>query len=221
MKIKVIATLFKRNKRLIIYNTPNGEQWLCNGVAMYAMRGMPRLTAGMILRIFDIPPDKHDEWICEESEFPLGIDCRDNISDEITTAIEPMNININYYGNNYWLFPDARRIYSINEDYIKPLLDEPEYLTYHKRVTAGGGFMLACKVGFELRAIIMPILLHHNEKYMNEIERITALYKSMEFEDVIDSALEMYTPPDDAPPKTDASTGEIIDGQSEFGAETV
>ena len=36
MKLKTIATLFKRNKRLVIYTAPNGEQWVCNGVAMYS-----------------------------------------------------------------------------------------------------------------------------------------------------------------------------------------
>jgi len=222
MKLKTIATLFKRNKRLVIYTAPNGEQWVCNGVAMYSMRGMPRMTPEIILRIFDVPPDKHGGWICNESELPPAIDCRDNIGADDETAIEPLKINIEYFGNNYWLFPDGRRLYSFNEDYIKPLLDEPDYLTYHKRETMGGGFMLACKVGFELKAIIAPMVLHNDKKYMEEISLIATLYGVMAREKIVNAADEVYgTPNNPPPPEVDESTGEIIDGQAEFGQETL
>ena len=40
MKLKTIATIFKRNKFLRIWNEPNGAQWITNGVAAYSMEGM-------------------------------------------------------------------------------------------------------------------------------------------------------------------------------------
>ena len=33
MKLKTIASIFNRNKRLAIYTAPNGEQWIGNGIA--------------------------------------------------------------------------------------------------------------------------------------------------------------------------------------------
>lgn len=41
MKLKTIASIFNRNKYLTIFTTSEGEQWVCNGVAMYSLRGMP------------------------------------------------------------------------------------------------------------------------------------------------------------------------------------
>ena len=158
MKLKTIASIFNRNKRLTIYTAEGGGQWIGNGMAMYSLRGMPHMTPEIVLRIFDVPPDKQNKWICNEEETPTVIDLADTAPGD--TDIEPLKTNMEYYGVNYWLFPDGRRIYSFNEDYIKPLLDEPDYLTYHKRETEGGGFVLVCKIAFEIKAIILPSRLN-------------------------------------------------------------
>ena len=220
MKLKTIAALFKRNKHLIIYTTPDGEQWVSNGIAMYSMRGMPRMSPEVVLRIFDIPPDKHNDWIRNECEMPTTINYADNVNDE--TDIEPLKINIEWFGNNYWLFPDGRRIYSFNEDYIKPLLDESEYLTYHKRETENGGFVLICKIGFEIMAIIAPHMLHSNEKYTEEIYKIAGLYAEMERDKIINSAYDIYgEQAENPPPNVDQDTGEILEEQTDLKQETL
>jgi hypothetical protein len=72
------------------------------------------------------------------------------------------------------------------------LLGELEYLTYHKRQTEKGGFVLACKVGMELKAIIMPSRLHTNEKYTEEIADIAALYSAMSFDKLVDDVWEAF-----------------------------
>jgi hypothetical protein len=219
MKLKTIASIFNRNKRLTIYTAPNGEQWLSNGAAMYSLRGMPRMSPGIILRIFDVPPDKQNKWICNESEMPTTINYEDSTDTE--TDIEPLKINIEWLGDNYWLFPDGRRIYSFNEDYIKPILDEPDYLTFHKRETAGGGFVLTCKIGLEIKAIIAPAMLHTNEKYAEEIKRIAGLYAAMERESIVNAAYEIYgIPGSPPPPDVDEETGEVI-VQANFLQETL
>lgn len=220
MKLKTIASIFNSNKHLIIFTTPEGEQWICNGIAMYSLHGMPHLTPEIALRIFDVPPDKHDKWICKESEMPLFIDFEDNTSEEVD--IEPLKINLKWHGNTHWLFQDGQRIYSINSDYIKPLLDEPDYLTYHKRETDNGGFVLACKVGLELKAIICPVLLHDNEDFVTEIINIAGAYTAMQQEKIISAAYEVYEQSDMPPsPKIDTNTGEIIDSQTGYRQETI
>jgi hypothetical protein len=179
---------------------------------------MPPLSPEIVLRAFDGPPDKHNKWICNEDEIPTAIDFEDSTPGE--TDIEPLKINIEWFGQNFWLFPDGRKIYSFNEDYIKPLLDEPDYLTYHKRETAGGGFVLACKIGLELKAVVAPAMLQDNEKYAEETNRIAALYKSMERERVINTAYELFGEQDtDPPPEVDTDTGEVIDGQEQLNFE--
>lgn len=214
MKLKKIASIFNRNKRLIIFNAPSGEQWIGNGAAMYSLSGMPKMTPATVLRVFDVPPDKHNKWMCEESEMPTAISFEDNEYGE--TEIEPLKTNIERFGDNFWLFPDGRRIYSFNDDFIKPLLDEPDYLTYHKRETTGGGFILACKIGMELKAIICPFMLHKEKDFIEEITRIADLYADMERQEIANAAYEVFNTTDAAPPDTDPDTGEIMDGQTVF-----
>lgn len=213
MKLKTISSIFNRNKRLVIYTAENGEQWIGNGIAAYSLRGMPQMTPEIVLRIFDVPAEKYNKWICKESELPSTISFEDNALGE--TDIEPLKTNIEWYGVNHWLFPDGQRIYSFNEDYIKPLLDEPDYLTYHKRETTGGGFVLACKIGLEIKAIIAPVML--KEDFTRELYRIADLYKAMEREKVVNAAYELYGIEDDEPPEIDPETGEVLDSQLEFG----
>ena len=190
MKLKTIASLFNRNKRLTIYTAADGEQWIGNGIAMYSLRGMPHMTPPIVLRIFDVPPDKHEKWLCAESDMPTAIDFSDDAPGD--TRIGPLRISIEWFEEKYILFPDGRRIYSFNADYIKPLLDDPDYLAYHKRETQGGGFVLACKVGLELEAIIAPNLLHENENFTEQIKSIAAAYSSIKREQIINAACELY-----------------------------
>ncbi len=212
MKLKAIAAIFSKNKHLILMDAPDGEQWISNGVAVYSLRGMPRMTPEAILRIFDVAPDKAKDWHCEAQELPTGIPFDDYARGE--TDIEPAKILIGWNGDGYTLFPDERKIYTIKTVYLKPLLDEPDYLTYHKRQTEGGGFVLAVKIGMEIKAVICPVLLHCNDKYVHEVRKIATLYRLMRLENVFDAIDEMTR---DAaatqPPKADPETGEVIEGE--------
>jgi len=193
MKLKTIASLFKKHKHLTIYTAGDGVQWVSNGSALYSMRGLPHMTPEAILRIFDIPTDKHKEWRCEEMDMPL--DCRDHIPAE--WEIEPLRLTVEWDGKSYRFFKDERRIYTINEEYIAPLHDEPSYLTYHKRETTGGGFLLACKAGLELRAIIIPTLLNDTGLYIDNIKTIVWAYANMEYEKIKFRSLYASVRPDE------------------------
>ena len=216
MKLKTIASLFNRNNQLNIYTADNGEQWISNGVAVYSLRGMPHMTADIILRIFDIPPDKRDKWLTEESEIPVTISFEDYVIGE--TEVKPFKINIEYFGVNYWLFPDGQRVYSFNEEYLKSLLDEPDYLKFHKRTTEGGGFILACKVGLELKAIILPSHLHNKEEYTEEIQLIAKLYAVMSREKIINSASKIFkmATKEANTSEVDEEKDEMLDGQMDL-----
>ncbi|MDR1060900.1 MAG: hypothetical protein LBL83_06755, partial [Clostridiales bacterium] len=127
--------------------------------------------------------------------------------------------SIGWFGNSYWLFPDGRSIYSVNGDYIKPLLDEPDYLTFHKRETGGGSFALACKIGLELKAIIAPSHLHGDERHAEEIQLIARLSKSMGLGRGLGAAHELFGEQDAGPPPAvDPETGEITGWQMDFGS---
>lgn len=177
MKLNKVASIIKKNKRLVIYTASNGAQWISNGMAAYSMAGMPHLTKEIVLKIFDVPQDKQGGWICTETELPSGIDFESAIQQE--REIEPMKIFIDWMGDVYWLFKDGKQIYTIKEEFIKPFSDNQEYITYFRREMHGGHFVLAIKNGLTLEAIITPHYLHKYEDFTKEIKEIAALYAKM------------------------------------------
>ena len=215
MKLKTIASLFNRNKRLIIYTDSDsgGEQWISNGHAIYRLSGLPHMTAEAMLKIFDVPEDKRTKWHCEESELPTSvINFEDYEHGEVETT--PLRISIGVFGTGYRFFVDGKRIHSIDDDYINPLRDDPTYLSFHKRETVKGGFVLACKVGLELKAIILPRPLNDNDVFTEDINKIARLYEMMKF-DVLTSAVYELLEKEDADIKSevDPETGEITERQ--------
>jgi hypothetical protein len=178
MKIKAIASLFSKNNRLIIHTDENGSQWLSNGHAMYSISGLPTMNKDAILRMFDVPEDKRAKWLCEEIGMPEVINTSNDLP--FDEQIEPLKTRIDWMGNTYRLFlENPLKIHAIREDYIKPLLDEKEYITYWKRATKGGYFMLAVKNALFLQALIAPALIHCNEDHNNEIQQIAGTYSAM------------------------------------------
>jgi len=144
--------------------------------------------------------------------------------------VEPEKINLNWFSETYWSFPSENRIYAVNEEYIKPLLDEPDYLTFHGRQTDKGVFVLACKVAMELRAIIFPVTIHKDEKFLESLSRLTTLYRTTAeeaarggesddapFGEEIDGQDAPTESGDDAKQVTlfgvDDDTGEVLDGE--------
>ena len=174
MKLNKIASLIKKNKRIILYNAADGTQWISNGAAMYSLKGMPPLAPENVLRFFGVPANKIGEWQCEMTELPEGIDFSDMSTDD--ESVEPMIAWIEWMGETYCFFAHEEKVYSVNVDYIKPIIGKDEYITYFKRETDSGGFMLAVMDGLELIALIMPYILDRDEIFINELKRLHYLF---------------------------------------------
>jgi len=173
MKLGKIASLFKKNKRIILYTAADGTQWISNGVAIYSMRGMPPLTPEIVLRFFDVPADQLAKWQCETEDLPAGIDFSDFVEND--KELELMKVNIDWYGETFMFFPDGKEIYSIQAAYVMPMIGG-DYITYQKRKMAGGGHVIAVKDGLELMAIICPYDLGKSDVFVEEVDKLAALY---------------------------------------------
>lgn len=182
MKLKSIAANFKHNKRLVIWNRTNGEQWITNGHAAYLMDGMPPLTPEFMLKIFDIPENKQGEWHCEIAEMPSSIVALlDGDITRATSIIEAkpfLTSIIDANGTTNLLFHGGCGILAVNEQYVKPLYDNSDYLVYFKStlINTDGesvrkGTYLLCRVGFDIKAIIAPSIL--GDTTIGEINEIS------------------------------------------------
>ncbi len=156
MKLKAIATIFKRFKYLRIWYMPNGEQWITNGAAVYSMEGMPTLTPAAVLKIFDVPEDKQEEWNCDVEPMPAELCdiCGDYRTKKI--PLEPKETRVQYNGITHLMLGGGNEFVSIDEKYIKPLNDDMDYLRYFK-CNLNSGYAVILYDGLSVEAVIMPI----------------------------------------------------------------
>ena len=191
MKLKTIATLFAKNKHLMLINDNDGQQWVSNGFAIYKLQGLPKMSTDNVLRIFDIPPEKQPQWLCSESDEFENLSLADSYDGDLEVDQHPLKVEW-YDGDKFWNFYHEGRIYAINEKYIKPLMDEAGGITFWKRETKSGAFCLAVRNGFMVIAIIMPARLHQDEVFVSTIRQVASGYAIMAMEDIRDAALELF-----------------------------
>lgn len=129
MKLKAIASIFKRNKHVIIHKTPKDEQWISNGHALYSISDLPTLEPEQVLQIFDIPEDKRKEWYLDTMPMPEQL-CHEGF----------------YRMNEKYLKP----LYDETEFM---LYHKKEWSEGTKRIIA-----LVCNVGLQTKAIILPYM---------------------------------------------------------------
>jgi hypothetical protein len=186
MKFSKVASLCKAHKSITIYDAPNGEQWIGVDGSAYRMSGMPTINENTALVMLDVPADKIFAWHCVKTELPPQINFND-YGDETHIEREPMNIQ--WYGDEFTFFTDGGVIHAVKMELLKPLLGEDEeYMTFHKRQTDSGQFMLAVKIAMELKAIIAPFNLIRTEEagvseggeyFFTSLRNIARLYADM------------------------------------------
>ena len=216
MKLKAIAAIFKRNKRLNILVMPNGTQWITNGVALYSMSGMPELTPAMVLKIFDIPEDKQGEWTCEVKPMTESM-CEICTNGFYTTEslLEPKKTTIEYGGVTYSLLRNSDDMIAIDEKYLKPLYDDMEYMQFYKQKFPNKcDFAIVCQNALELEAVIMPIML--GEDMAKELLEIGMYYNSSKYKALWENMSKTSSPSIPVDPET----GEVIGEDSEYTQET-
>lgn len=173
MKFNKVAAICKSRKRITIHTDPeSGAQWLGDGMAMYLLEGMPRLTPEECLRLFDIPESKHTDFYCTAEDLPTGIEFSDAIGAE-NEGVKDKSITIGWLGEVFRLFMYEKELYAINEMYLTPFAGDTAYILYHRRKMAGGGFLLGVNIGLGLQAVIAPYMVHRQEPYMAEMVEIT------------------------------------------------
>lgn len=215
MKLKTIATIFKRNKFFRIWNEPNGAQWITNGVAAYSMEGMPELTPAMLLKIFDISEEKQTEWNCEVEPMPAELFeiCSDYRRPR--TPLEAKNVTVQYNGIVHMLLNGSGgEIVSIDEKYIKPLYDDMDYLRLYK-CKLQNGFAVICHSGFETTAVIMALRV--GETLAKELLEIGKYFNSISYTATSDTIIEHIPPA----ASIDPETGEVLDGDMDELQETL
>jgi len=183
MKLNKVFAICKSSKQVYIFNDlETGAQWLSDGIGIYLLEGIPRLTStDECLRLFDIPESKWYSYLCKYRNLPEGVD----FTNEIGTGcyVEEMTTTIGLQEKTYRLFKDGEELYAVNQAYLAPFTGDDEYIRYHRRETKCGGFLLGVNVGLGLKAIIYPYYLHRKEEFVCEMNEIshTLLFMQQNF----------------------------------------
>lgn len=158
MKIKKIAQICAGQKTIYVHNQScKGDlvrQWVGDGVAMYPLDGLPYMDDEALMALFDVPPDKRNNWTVRNVNLGSAMSLDDIDPDEVD--ILPYDLTVN---NGQALMPfdgGVRGTLWIQQRYLAPT-DDIDIVRYCARPTKGGDRVIAVKSGLVLMSIIMPL----------------------------------------------------------------
>lgn len=220
MKIKSIAAIRKKSKRVVLYSKRDAEgdivqQYISDGSAVYPVLGLPVLDEESILTIFDIPEKQREDWLVKDADIPDGINFED--MDNCEQIIERAGLSIVYAGKTLKPLQTRHGLIFMESRYLAPISDVLDVMELYERATPGGEPYIVAKAGFLLQAVIMPndIITDQFVHGVQELARqcAAALAEKEEKrrrEDIIDPQYSFNVDPE---------TGEFIDPESEVNQE--
>lgn len=167
MKLKSVAALCKERKMVSLYSGKSG-QYIGNETAFYLVPEKLELDQDNVLIIFDIPKDKQNCWMVEESPLPKNINIADVLEGEEQALIYPFDIYC--HENTYRIIKDQEGIAVINTKYLAPLTDNEIELSYYIRRSMEGREYIAVKSGLMLQAVITASNLNlFNQNFLDNL----------------------------------------------------
>lgn len=109
-----------------------------------------------MLRIFDIPVEKRDDWNTLEAELPAGSDFTNPMDRGEELLQHPLSFLVN--GEEYMFLQSGKEIHAINAAYLKPLSGDMDYVRFHGRKSSNGFYTICVSIGLAPQAIIAQIL---------------------------------------------------------------
>lgn len=159
MKIKSLAGLINKSKKLVLLDDENsGTQWAGDGVALYALSGLPKMNCMECFRMLDIPDAKAadidtraqlmpDKW----APYTQPLDERQGLRE-----ILPTDETFTYQG--YVLHPFSTRdgaTYLIQTKYLKPF-ENADRISFWLASPGAARFIVAYDGLFPV-AILLPM----------------------------------------------------------------
>lgn len=167
MKLKSVATICKERKMVSLYFGKSG-QYIGNEAAFYLVPEKLELDQDNVLIIFDIPKDKQNCWMVEETPLPKNISLADVLEGEEQALIYPFDIYCNE--NTYRIIKDQEGIAVINTKYLAPLTDNEMELSYYIRRSIERREYIAVKSGLMLQAVIAASNLNlFNQNFLDNL----------------------------------------------------
>lgn len=148
MIIKKLAKLC-RSARLLSYTYIGDEMWAGTGQAIYALTGIPTMSADELKTVFDWNVSAKKAVIARE------VSCGADICGEDLLQLDPPR-NTLMDADEYKVFKAVDKLYFVREEYFSPLGDiAPAELFYSLRGDRGAE-VIAIKRGLVTVAVLVP-----------------------------------------------------------------
>lgn len=194
MKLKEIAAMCKKDKKIVVKNVSNSDgvvtQWIGTWSALYRISGLPYLSETAIYKIFDIPDDKTCEYGYQESmthpedeEYKLFVDFAPGDA-ESENDLTKSEFDIHCAPYTYILFCYGQRYIFIRAEYMKPAW-ALESESYFKRYDA-----VAVKEGMLIAGLLMPVPAWKEDRIRNGIRGIANCLESEKREKDVETLTE-------------------------------
>jgi len=175
MKIKSIASICAKSKRIFIYDKKLSDggidvHWIGDGAVMYPAFELPNLEEESIFAIFDIPEKIHDKYTYKHEDLPTQFSFEDAVPCE--NRLESEKLNIVAAGRVLIPLKTQRGLVFIDAKYLSPLSDTADTLELYERLTTNGKIYIVAKTGFMIMAVIMPYEII-NKDFVVQMEELT------------------------------------------------
>ena len=171
MNFKKLGALLAKRKILNIWTTEEGVQWVGDDISMYEMSGMPKFTTGALLWAFGVKPEKIDQWMTEEMDFPYGINTDMELQNDVPVSVDDNAIVL---GSTFNLLHVKDKCFVIPERYLQPVSSSQMVLIFRTMPETGETKIIA-REGMFVTGVFEP--LRATEKMLDWLEQTTAAMK--------------------------------------------
>lgn len=176
MKTSKVWALMKKSKQLFLICFGD-EQWCSDGVALYNVSAVPKMTPEQFLAIISVEEGEEDKYTVRfKNEFTDLITCNSDYYEEVPA--EEFSTDFISCGNVYKVLSAfGGEIVAFDPKYLAPFADNPDVELYCRRPLHGNDRWIAVKYGWLTLGIICP-KMKFPESVLSDIRRIMELSQS-------------------------------------------
>lgn len=155
MKLSALWKLLKKEKNVTIFLKKGGRRYICAGLAMYPLDGLPALDEETLLTLMDVPPTDRENWIVRvDVAKPLMMPLMEDNLPEDTPATST-GMAIGWLDKTLILVYTQRGLVLARAECFAPLADCKSYDLFARTVgestylIAKNGYMQIAAIGCE------------------------------------------------------------------------
>lgn len=154
MKISALRKVCISTSKFVIFDTPDGEQWLSNGYVAYPIFGL-RMTRDSIGPLFDLSEKQVTDFTIETIDTEDERFCVEPIKGE--EELKPTTMRIGNRSVCYRILTSQKDTYLIDEAWMEPARNKTEVYKYALRRGTGNTPLVAVYSDMLVAAIITPL----------------------------------------------------------------